>query len=237
MVSEPKIVNFDQWFEAGREFKKKEEELFRHTMEVAEARRRLPRLQIEKEYFFDGVDGRVSLADLFDGKSQLIIQHFMYGADWDEPCPRCSGIADCHSSIHPHLNARDINLVAVSNGPLDKLQAHKKRMGWSFDWYSCLGTDFGFDFGVSYLPEHHETGVAYYNFEPLQNKTDELSGVSCFIKDTDNKIYRTYSAYREHLMPLLNFYSYMDISPKGRNEDPDKIFMSWINFKDKYDAS
>ncbi|MEZ5757962.1 MAG: DUF899 family protein [Emcibacteraceae bacterium] len=234
---EHKIVCKQEWIKYRKELMIKEKELKKLSDHVSQARRDMPWVEVEKNYTFHGPEGDITFGELFKGKKQLIVQHFMYGADWDEGCPRCSAIADCHNGINIHLNQRDINMVVISNGPLENLLNYKKRMGWSFDWYSCLGTDFGYDFDVSFTKEAYDNGTATYNYSPLKNPVDELSGVSVFIKGDDGKIYHTYSAFFDSLEPLLTFYRYMDITPIGRNENPDKVFMSWIKRHDEYESS
>tara|TARA_R110002096_G_scaffold266710_1_gene460362 strand:+ start:155724 stop:156431 length:708 start_codon:yes stop_codon:yes gene_type:complete len=235
MSTAHEVVSREAWTEARKELLVREKELNKKRDELSAARRDLPWVEITDNYMFEGVEGKVTLADLFAGKSQLIIQHFMFGPDWEEGCPSCSYLADSHDGINIHLNQRDINMVVISNGPLDKLVAYKKRMGWAFDWLSSMGTSFNYDFDVSFSEDDHEKGTGVYNYQPLQRPMSELPGFSCFYKDDDGKIYHTYSTFAGGLDPIISADQYMDLTAKGRNESEFDFPMAWIRRHDQYE--
>ena len=221
------IVSHDEWIKASQGLLEKEKEFTKLREQMAEERRKLPWEKVEKEYSFQAPEGRVTLADLFAGRSQLIVQHLMFGPDWNEGCPACSFWADNFNGIDMHLAARDTSFVAVSRGPVDKLMAYKKRMGWTFRWVSSLDSDFNFDFGVS-LKE----GDAY-NFGTIGDATGEMPGVTAFRRE-DGAIYRTYSAYARGVDLLNGTYHLLDITSKGRDEAGLPFTMAWLKRHDKY---
>ncbi len=229
-----KVVSRDDWISERKKHLKKEKEFTRLRDLLSKERRELPWVKVEKEYVFDGPKGKESLADLFEGKSQLIIYHFMYGPDWDEGCPSCSFWADNYNGIVIHLNHRDINLVAVSRAPLDKLEAYKKRMGWSFKWVSSYGNDFNWDYHVSFTPEEVEKGEMFYNFGVTSFPSDEGPGISVFYKNEKGEIFHTYSCYQRGLDMLNGAYHLMDLAPKGRDEDDLPYTMAWVERHDQY---
>ncbi len=229
-----KVVSRDDWISERKKHLKKEKEFTRLRDLLSKERRELPWVKVEKEYFFDGPNGKESLADLFEGKSQLIIYHFMYGPDWDEGCPSCSFWADNFNGIVVHLNHRDINLIAVSRAPLDKLDAYKKRMGWSFNWVSSYGNDFNWDYHVSFTPEEMEKEQMYYNYKTMSFPSDEGPGISVFYKNQKGEIFHTYSCYQRGLDMLNGAYHLMDLAPKGRDEDDLPYTMAWLERHDQY---
>ncbi len=220
------IVSQDEWIKASQALLKKEKEFTQLREQMAEERRKLPWVKVEKEYVFEEPAGKVTLADLFAGRSQLVVQHLMFGPDWNEACPACSYWADNFNGIDMHLAARDTSFVAVSRGPLDKLMAYKKRMGWTFRWVSSLDNDFNFDFGVSLNPGDK------YNFGTMDAK-GEMPGVSAFRRE-DGAIYRTYSTYARGLDLLNGTYHLLDITSKGRDEGELPFTMAWLKRHDKY---
>lgn len=203
--------------------------------DLARARRTLPWVRIDKHYEFDAPSGKKTLADLFAGRSQLIVQHFMFSPDWDEGCVGCSFSADHVDGALPHIQARDASFVAVSRAPLEKIEAFKKRMGWRFDWVSSFGSDFNYDFNVSFRRDDIAAGRAEYNFRPLDFEIEELSGHSVFLKKGDD-IFHTYSTYARGDEMLMAAYMYIDLLPKGRDEDGLENPSSWWRHHDKYDA-
>ena len=229
-----KIVSREKWLAARKEHLKNEKEFTRLRDQLSKERRQLPWVKVEKEYVFDGPNGKESFADLFEGKSQLIVYHFMYGPDWDEGCPSCSFWADNYNGIVIHLNHRDINLVAVSRAPLDKLEAYKKRMGWSFKWVSSYGNDFNRDYHVSFTPEEMEKGEMFYNFGITSFPSEEGPGISVFYKNEKGEIFHTYSCYQRGLDMLNGAYHLMDLAPKGRDEDDLPYTMAWVERHDQY---
>lgn len=229
-----KIVSQEEWHQARQEFLAKEKEFTRLRDELSQKRRELPWTKVEKEYLFEGPDGQETLADLFAGKSQLIIYHFMYGPDWGERgCPSCSFWADNFNGIDVHLAARDATLLAVSLAPLEKIEQYKRKMDWSFKWISSYGSDFNYDYNVSFTPESVADGTASYNYK-LRDSTDEAPGISVFYKDEDGAIYHTYSTYARGLDMLNGAYHYMDLLPKGRDEANLPWTMAWLNYHDLY---
>ena len=222
------------WLAARVDFLAREKEFTKARDALSVARRALPRVKLEKSYSFEGPDGTVSLEDLFEGRSQLIIYHFMYGTDWEEGCPSCSFWADNFDGIGVHLAHRDTSFVTISKGPLDKLLAYRKRMGWSFPWYSAANTDFNEDFNVSFSDEQVENLSARYNYKPGNSFTSELVGISVFYREDDGAIYHTYSTYGRGVDLLNGAYNYLDLTPKGRDEG-DGFTMAWLRRHDAYD--
>ena len=225
-MSAHQIVSHDEWIKASQALLAKEKEFTKLREQMAEERRKLPWEKVEKEYVFEAPEGRVTLADLFAGRGQLIVQHLMYGPDWNEACPACSFWADNFNGIDMHLAARDTSFVAVSRGPLDKLMAYKKRMGWTFRWVSSLDSDFNFDYGVSLNPGDK------YNYGTIDAK-GEMPGVTAF-RSADGAIYRTYSAYARGVDLLNGTYHLLDITSKGRDEAGLPYTMAWLKRHDKY---
>ena len=229
-----KVVTSDEWLAARKEHLLKEKELTRLRDQLSQQRRELPWVKVDKEYLFDGPDGNESLADLFDGRSQLIIYHFMYGPDWDEGCPTCSFWADNFNGIDIHLNHRDINLIAVSRAKLDTLNAYKKRMGWSFKWVSSFGSDFNHDYQVSFTPDEMEQGEMLYNYDTTKFPSEEAPGISVFYKNEPGEVFHTYSCYARGLDMLNGAYHYMDLAPEGRDEEDLPYTMAWLHRRDQY---
>lgn len=226
------IVSKEEWLEARKAFLIKEKEHLKAQDALSAARRSLPWVEITEHYEFDGPDGKSSMADLFGDSNQLIVHHFMYGPDWEAGCPGCSLMADGHQGVHKHLEQAGVRLVTISNGPLDKLNAYKERMGWEFEWYSSLGSQFNYDFDVSFTDEQIEKGSGTYNYVPKPGDMKELHGVSCFYKDDKGKIYHTYSTYSRGVDSLMGVYQYIDLTPLGRQEDGP---MSWLKRNDEYE--
>jgi predicted dithiol-disulfide oxidoreductase (DUF899 family) len=225
----------EQWLADRQELLKEEKDLTRRSDDLARRRRELPWVPIEKTYLFDTADGKRSIAELFQGRSQLLIYHFMFGPDWDEGCPSCSSVADGFDETHVHLQNHDVAFTAVSRAPLDKLLAYRDRMGWSFPWASSEQSDFNFDFNVSFTEESVADGGSY-NFRPLEgpqldpaNLPSEAPGMSSFALE-DGVVYHTYSAYSRGLDGLWNMWQWLDRAPLGRNEGD----QSWFQRRDRY---
>jgi len=229
------IVTHDEWIAARRRFLAKEKEFTRLRDELSRERRELPWERVEKEYVFESENGKETLADLFGKRSQLIVYHFMYGPDWEIGCPSCSFWADNFNGIVAHLNQRDVSMLAVSRAPLPKLQAQARKFGWTFKWVSSLGNDFNFDYGVSFSPEALARGEALYNYATEKRKSAELPGVSVFFKD-GSEIFHTYSAYSRGIDILNTAYHYLDIAPKGRDEDALSFPMAWVRHRIAYQS-
>jgi predicted dithiol-disulfide oxidoreductase (DUF899 family) len=210
----------------------KEKEFTRLRDQLSAERRELPWAKVDKEYVFDTVDGKKTLADLFDGRSQLFVYHFMYGADWEEGCKSCSFWADNYDGIVVHLAHRDVTLISISVGPLDKLEAYKKRMGWSFTWASSADNDFNRDYHVTFTSDEVAKGEMYYNWKMTRFPSEEGPGISVFCKDDVGNVFHTYSTYGRGLDMLNGAYHMPDLVPKGRDEQDLSYGMEWLRHKD-----
>jgi predicted dithiol-disulfide oxidoreductase (DUF899 family) len=213
----------------------REKELTRVRDELARARRELPWVKVDKPYVFDGSKGEESLSDLFAGRSQLIVQHFMFDPSWDEGCKSCSFWVDNFEGIVVHLNHRDVTLALVSRAPIAALEAYRKRMGWSIKWVSSFHTDFNRDFHVTFTPQELEAGQVYYNYSTGPFPVPEAPGISVFYRDTDGTIYHTYSCYSRGLDMLNGAYHLLDLVPKGRDEAGLPDSMAWLRHHDRYE--
>jgi predicted dithiol-disulfide oxidoreductase (DUF899 family) len=231
-----KVVSHDEWVAARKVHLAEEKAFSRARDALSKKRRELPWEKVEKSYVFDGPSGEESLADLFGGKSQLIVYHFMMGPDWEEGCPSCSLIADHFDGAAVHLAQRDVALVVVSRAPLAQIEKFKKRMGWRFQWVSSFGTDFNFDYQVSASPDEKAKGEAFYNYELTTFPSDERPGISVFRKNEGGQVFHTYSSYGRGLDILIGAYNLLDIAPKGRDEADLKYGMAWVRHHDKYTA-
>lgn len=231
------IVSREDWLAARKWHLEREKELTRMRDAVMAERRALPWVKIDKAYVFDTPRGPRTLSDLFDGRSQLIVQHFMFAPDWDEGCVGCSFGADHVDGAVQHLLHHDVTFVAVSRAPLAKIEAYKRRMGWRFDWVSSHGSDFNFDFNVSFTPEQLARKEAYYNFETIDPGIEELPGCSVFHKDENGEVFHTYSSYGRGNEEVIGAYMLLDLTPKGRNENgPNGNLMDWVKRHDEYQA-
>jgi len=235
-MTEHKVAARDEWLVARKELLAQEKELTRRSDELARQRVDLPWVRVDKEYAFETDAGPKTLVELFEGRSQLMVYHFMFGPDWDEGCASCTLSADGFDGQMTHLNQRDVTMVCVSRGPLEKLDAYKRRMGWNFNWVSSLPSDFNFDFGVSFTDEQRAEGVDY-NFEPIGDPgIDELPGMSAFVLE-DGVVYHTYSSFARGGDVLMGIYQVLDRAPKGRNEGGYVHHpMEWVRRKDEYEA-
>jgi predicted dithiol-disulfide oxidoreductase (DUF899 family) len=232
-IQNPRVVPHEQWITERVAFMAKEKELTRLRDELSRQRRELPWEKVEKSYVFDGPSGKETLAQLFGDRNQLVIYHLMFDPTWDEACKSCSFWADNFNGTDIHLKHRDISFLAISRAPLPKLEAYKKRMGWSFKWVSSGGSDFNYDFQVSHNPEAAKSGTAYYNYGTGVRVGEEMPGVSVFYKDQNDDIYHTYSAYSRGIDLLNGAYNYIDLTPKGRDEGGKG--MSWLRRRDQYE--
>jgi predicted dithiol-disulfide oxidoreductase (DUF899 family) len=229
------VVSREKWTEARKALLAKEKEFTRQRDELSRRRRELPWVTVDKNYVFEGTTGKESLAELFDGRSQLIIYHFMLGPGWEEGCKSCSFLADHIDGSLVHLAHRDVNLVVVSRARFPEIEAFKKRMGWRFKWVSSYGSDFNFDYHVSATKDEMAQGKVYYNYDVREFPSDEAPGASVFYKDKSGKVFHTYSAYARGLDILVGAYNYLDLAPKGRDEDGLAFTMSWVRHHDRYD--
>ncbi len=231
-----KIVSREEWIAARQVHLAEEKELTRLRDRLSQRRRRLPWVGVDKDYVFEGPDGKESLSELFAGRGQLIVYHFMYGPDWDEGCPSCSLLCDTIDGAIVHLNHRDVSMVAVSRAPFDKLEAYRKRMGWKFKWVSSHGGEFNHDYDVSFAAEEMAKGEVYYNYKIGKFPSDEAPGLSVFYRNENGDIFHTYSAYARGLDALIGTYNYLDLVPKGRDESDLPYTMAWIRRHDQYEA-
>jgi predicted dithiol-disulfide oxidoreductase (DUF899 family) len=227
------VVTPEEWGEARKHLLAKEKEFTRLRDQLSHARRDLPWVRA-KQYVFDGPEGKQTLAQQFNGNSQLIVYHFMFAPDWEAGCKGCSFWADNFNGIVPHLNQRDVTFVAISRAPLAKLQAFSTRLGWSFKWLSSSGSDFNYDYNVSFAPGELAGGGAIYNYTANKMKMTELPGISVFFKDADGKVFHTYSCYARGLDMLNTAYHYLDLVPKGRDEAGLPHKMAWVRLRDQH---
>jgi predicted dithiol-disulfide oxidoreductase (DUF899 family) len=228
------VVTREQWIAARKAHLAHEKELTQARERLNEERRALPWVKVDKDYVFDGPNGRAKLADLFKGRPQLVVQHFMFAPDWDAGCKSCSFWADGFERMIPHLAARDTTLVAVSRAPLAKLDAFKRRMGWTFDWYSSAGGDFNYDFAVSFTPEQIRDGHATYNFGTSGFGIEDAPGISVFYRNAAGDIFNTYSCFARGLDMMNAAYHYLDLTPLGRHEQGLPYPMDWLRLRDQY---
>ncbi|HXA30156.1 MAG TPA: thioredoxin family protein [Candidatus Angelobacter sp.] len=228
------VVSAEEWLEARRAHLAREKEFSRQHDRLLEERRALPWVRIDKRYEFDTSAGRRSLAELFGDKTQLVVYHFMFDPEWDEGCPHCSFWADNFDGIPVHLAQRDAQFVVVSRAPLEKIEAFKARMGWSFDWVSSYGSDFNFDFGVAFTPEEVDAGSAVYNFSSAQTWPGEREGISVFHKDADGTVFRTYAAHARGIDIVNGAYQFLDMTPRGRDEAGHDNPQFWVRHHDRY---
>jgi predicted dithiol-disulfide oxidoreductase (DUF899 family) len=232
MTPNNKVVSHEQWVAAREAFLTREKQFTRARDELNRQRQELPWEPVEKDYVFSGPDGKETLVELFDGRSQLIVYHFMFAPDWDAGCPHCSFWADNFGPVIVHMNQRDVSMVAISRAPYARLAAYRKRMGWTFKWLSSAGTTFNFDYGVSFTDEERRRGEAFYNFRKGDPGVSEREGVSVFYKDAAGTLFHTYSAYARGIDLLNTAYNYIDLAPKGRDEGGRSQY--WVRRRDEY---
>ena len=233
-----RIVSRAQWLKERTDFLAKEKELTRLRDRLADERRTLPWVKIDKPYSFDAPEGRVTLSDLFDGRSQLIVKHFMLAPGQKDGCVGCSFESDHVEGALVHLQNHDVSYVAVARAPLDEIEVFKARMDWHFRWVSSFGGDFNYDLNASFTPEQLATGTAFYNYRTGPVPLEDLSGLSVFYKDTDGGIYHTYSSFGRGGEERLGTYVYLDMTPKGRNENgPNHTLADWVRHHDRYGAA
>ena len=231
---EHRIVSREEWIEARKALLAKEKEWTRLRDRLSAERRQLPWVRIEKDYVFDGPLGPESLADLFAGRSQLVIKHFMLGPGWKDPCVGCSFESDHIDGVVVHLENHDVSYVAVSRAPYPEIAAVKQRMGWHFRWLSSFGSDFNYDFNVSFTPEQIAAGQATYNYRTGATPVEEMSGRSIFCKDETGAIFHTYSSFARGGEVMLSTYALLDMTPKGRNEKSN--LSDWVKLHDRYET-
>ena len=231
-----KVVADDEWLAARQALLAKEKRFTQLRDELTTERQAMPWREVQKDYKFEGENGTLSLADLFADKKQLLVYHFMFGPDWEEGCPSCSFWADNYNGIDVHLAHRDTTLLAIANTSVAKIAAYKKRMGWSFNWVSALGSEFNKDFNVTFSQEEMDKGEMYYNFHLTNFPASEAPGISVFCRDESGNIFHTYSTYARGLDMLNGAYHMLDLTPLGRDEKGEgKHNMYWLRRRDSYD--
>lgn len=233
-MNNQKIVNHDEWLRARIALLAEEKALTRARDALAAKRRALPWERVDRDYAFTDDTGPVTLAELFDGRSQLIVQHFMFGPDWEAGCKSCSFWADQFNPAVVHLNARDVSFVAVSDAPYAEFEGFKKRMGWSFRWVSAGACDFSHDYLVHYTPDQIAAGQTFYNYTDGLNYGEHSPGVSVFARGEDGAVYHTYSCYARGLDMLNGAYHLLDLVPMGRDEAGLEVPMAWLRLRDSY---
>jgi len=234
MADHHKVVSHDQWLDARKSLLAKEKQFTRLREELSQERRELPWEAVSKNYVFEGPNGKQSLSELFDGRSQLIVYHFMFGPGWDAGCEHCSFWADSFNEVIVHLNQRDVTMIAVSHAPYSKLAAYKKRMGWNFKWVSSNSADFNFDYQASFTREEIAGKKALYNFVVQDPGISEREGISVFFKDESRHLFHTYSTYARGIDIVNTAYNYLDLVPKGRDEQGRGQY--WVRRHDEYAA-
>jgi predicted dithiol-disulfide oxidoreductase (DUF899 family) len=237
IVGDHRVVSRATWIEERKALLSEEKRLTRMRDALSEKRRALPWVKVEKDYSFDTPEGRKTLSDLFEGRSQLIVKHFMLAPGQNDGCVGCSFEMDHVEAALQHIEHHDVKLVSVARAPLHEVEAFKTRMGWHFDWVSSYGSDFNYDFDVSFKPEQMEDGTAHYNYEQTKVPLEDLSGFSVFCKDANGAIFHTYSTFGRGAEEVLGSYMLLDLTPKGRNETgPNFNLTDWVRHHDCYDA-
>jgi len=231
------IVSREEWLAARTALLAREKEFTRLRDELTEQRRALPWVKVEKTYEFDGPNGKETLSDLFAGRSQLVVKHFMFGPDWSEGCVGCSFEVDQTQGALLHIRHHDVSYAVVSRAPFPKIEAYRQRMGWPVKWVSSGDNDFNYDFHVSFTPEEIAAGTAFYNYRAGAGVIDEMSGRSVFYQNEAGEIFHTYSSFARGGEMFLNSYAFLDITPKGRNETINGNLTDWVRHHDRYDDS
>lgn len=228
-------VTREQWLAARRALLAREKELTYLQDEIARERRALPRLRVDKDYRFDTLEGPRTLAELFDGRSQLLVQHFMFAPGWEQGCKSCSFMADHNDGANLHLAQRDVTLIAVSRAPLADIERFRQRMGWKFKWVSSHGTDFNHDFGVNFSQDEMSSGKVLYNYVRQPFPHEEAPGISVFQRDEAGDVFHTYSRYGRGVEVMMHTYNLLELTPKGRDEDAMDYPMAWVRHHDRYE--
>ena len=229
------VVAHDAWLSARAAFLEKEKEFTRLRDELSRRRRELPWERVDKSYVFDGPNGKETLSQLFQGRSQLLVYHFMFNPESNEGCKHCSFWADHYDATTIHLNHRDVTLVVISRAPLAKIEPFRRRMGWRFKWLSSLDSDFNHDFHASFTPEQVQAGAAYYNYATTPMAMADREGLSVFFRDESGAVFHTYSCYARGIDMLNGAYQFIDLTPKGRDEDGPEGPQAWVRYHDRYE--
>jgi predicted dithiol-disulfide oxidoreductase (DUF899 family) len=230
------VATREEWLSARKALLAEEKELTRARDALSAKRRALPWVRVDKPYRFESLEGTLSLSDLFDGKRPLIVQHFMFAPEWEKPCKSCSFWADGYTGIVAHLAQRDTAFVAVSRAPLEKLEARRRKMGWTFPWVSSADGDFNYDFAVSFRDADLASGKATYNYAPMTGSMKDLPGISAFVKGDDGAVHHAYSCFARGLDLMNPAYNYLDLTPLGRQEEGLPFPMGWVRLRDEYEA-
>jgi predicted dithiol-disulfide oxidoreductase (DUF899 family) len=230
-----RVVSRAEWLAERQTLLAREKQLTRLHDQIARERHALPWVRVDKNYVFDAPDGRRTLAALFEGRPQLLLQHFMFAPGWEQGCPSCSFMADHSDGMNVHLAHRGVTLVAVSRAPLADIERFRERMGWQFKWVSSHGSDFNHDFGVSFTPEDVAKGTLYYNYGTWPHAYEEWPGISVFFKDDANNVFHTYSTYGRGVEVMMGTYNMLDLTPEGRNERDVEYKMEWVRHHDRYE--
>lgn len=233
----PNVVSHEQWLQARRELLAAEKEFTVQRDALTRRRMTMPWERVEKPYVFDTPDGKRTLGELFDGRHQLLVQHFMLGPGWQAGCKSCSFMADHTEGMTVHLNHRDVTMLAISRAPLNEIERFRHRMGWQFPWASSNGSDFNRDFGVSFTPEEVAAGKVHYNYGEWTHANDELPGISVFYRDDAGDVFHTYSTYGRGVEVMMGTYNLLDLVPKGRDEEQLPYTMAWVRHHDRYEAA
>ena len=236
-LQQHRVVSSERWLAERKALLAREKELMHLHDQIASERRALPWELVEKDYHFDTPRGRRSLADLFEGRRQLLVQHFMLGAGWEQGCPSCSYMADHTDGMSIHLAHRDITMIAISHAPLAEIERFHRRMGWRFEWASASGSDFNHDYGVSFTPDEVAAGEVYYNYGKGNFAGQEAPGISVFYKDDAGTVFHTYSTYGRGVEVMMGAYQMMDLTPKGRDEEDVPYKMNWVRHHDRYEPA
>lgn len=229
------VVSRDRWIAERKALLAHEKELTRLRDRIARERRALPWVRLGKDYVFDTVAGARQLSELFQGRRQLLVQHFMLGPGWEQGCKSCSFMADHLDGIRLHLAHRDIALLAVSRAPLAEIERFRRRMGWGFAWASSHGSDFNADFHVSFTPEERARGEVYYNYHMTAFPQEEAPGISVFCRNAAGEVFHTYSTYGRGVEVMMGAYGLIDLTPKGRDEQDLSYGMEWLRHHDRYE--
>ena len=231
------VVSRERWIVERKALLEREKELTRLSDQVARERRALPWVRVDKHYVFETPEGPRGLADLFEGRRQLLVQHFMFAPGWEQGCKSCSYMADHNDGANLHLAQRDVTLLAISRAPLADIESFRRRMGWQFRWVSSLGSDFNHDFGVSFTPEEREkrAGKVYYNFALTAFQQEEAPGISVFYKNDTGEVFHAYSTYGRGVEVMMGTYKLLDLTPRGRAEAELSYTMEWVRHHDRYE--
>jgi len=229
-----KVVSREAWLKARRELLAAEKEFTRQRDALTRRRMAMPWERVDKNYVFDAPEGPRTLAELFDGRRQLLVQHFMFAPGWEQGCKSCSYMADHSDGMTVHLAHRDVTFVAVSRAPLAEIERFRRRMGWQFKWVSSNANDFNHDYGVSFAPDEVAKGTVDYNYGKWPHAHEELPGVSVFVKDDAGNVFHSYSTYGRGVEVMMGTYNMLDLTPKGRDEENQSYTMEWVRHHDRY---